>query len=147
MRRQKLQLTREQDYAIRIINELCLTEAERLDVGTLSELTGVTPLFTQKIMRKLSAAGIVSSKKGANGGYALAEGRTPANTSLYDVFKAMNGDELFINACLSGSYECNRPDVVRRHGSCYIKRAMAILNEDIVGLLKDFTFEKLSRLI
>ncbi len=138
-----MQLTREQDYAIRIIYELCRADDVRLDVGTLSELTGVTPLFTQKIMRKLSAANIVSSKKGANGGYMLSEGRNAENISLYEVFKAMNGDELFINACLSGVYECNHPNVMRKNGECYIKKAMSILNENIVNSLRSVTFDKL----
>lgn len=137
-----MQITREQDYAIRIVNELCRNGGNRLDAGKISELTGVTPLFTQKIMRKLSGADIVSSKKGANGGYTLTEGRNPGNISLYDVFKAMNGEDLFINSCLSGAYECTRPDVVR-DGVCCIKKAWSILNADIIKSLKSVTFDRL----
>jgi DNA-binding IscR family transcriptional regulator len=58
-----MRLTLEQDYAIRIVYELCRAK-KRLDVNELSTLTGVTPLFTQKIMRKLNKNSLVESKKG-----------------------------------------------------------------------------------
>jgi len=136
-----MRLTLEQDYSIRIIYELCRNDGKRLDVGDLSELTGVTPLFTQKIMRKLTAAELVESKKGIGGGYTLAEGRTPENTSLYDVFRATES-ELFINACLGGEYQCTRPEVIE-NGECCIKKSIRLLNENLVKSLEAVTFDKI----
>ena len=65
-----MKLTKEQDYAIRIVYELFKTNS-KMTVAEVSEKTGVTPLFTQKIMRKLSSAGLVSSVKGNQGGYVV----------------------------------------------------------------------------
>ena len=136
-----MRFTLEQDYSIRIIYELCRNGDKRLDVGELSLLTGVTPLFTQKIMRKLTAAGLVESKKGVRGGYTLATGRDPKNISLCDVFTATTG-EMCINACLGNSYECTRPEVVNE-GSCCIQKAIKLLNEDLIDALSSVTFEKI----
>ncbi|MBE6896302.1 MAG: Rrf2 family transcriptional regulator [Ruminococcaceae bacterium] len=137
-----MRFTLEQDYSIRIIYELCRNDDKRLDVGELSALTGVTPLFTQKIMRKLTAAGLVESKKGVRGGYMLASGRNAGNISLCDVFEATNG-EVCINACLGDSYECTRPEVVERKGGCCIQKAIKLLNRDLIDALSSVTFEKI----
>ena len=64
----------ESDYAARIV--YCLTKVDgRLDAQSIAEETCVSLRFTLKIMRKLVAAGIVRSFKGAKGGYQLARGR------------------------------------------------------------------------
>lgn len=137
-----MRFTLEQDYSIRIIYELCRNEDRLLDVGELSSLTGVTPLFTQKIMRKLLASGLVESKKGVRGGYTLAEGRNSGNISLEDVFSAITGD-ICINACLGGSYECTRPEVIENRGECCIQRSIRMLNEDLTKALRSLTFERI----
>lgn len=137
-----MRFTLEQDYSIRIIYELCKNGDKRLDVGELSSLTGVTPLFTQKIMRKLTSAGLVESKKGVRGGYTLAAGRSPKNISLFDAFEATTG-ELCINACLGHSYECTRPEVVEHEGNCCIQKAIKLLNQDLIEALSSVTFEKI----
>lgn len=63
----------ESDYAARIV--YCLTKVDgRLDAQSIAEETCVSLRFTLKIMRKLVAAGIVRSFKGAKGGYQLARG-------------------------------------------------------------------------
>lgn len=133
-----MRLTLEQDYAIRIVYELCRAK-KRLDVNELSTLTGVTPLFTQKIMRKLNKNSLVESKKGVQGGYIIS--RPPENISLYDVFSAIDGD-ICINACLSDKYTCNRPEVLK-NSVCYIQNIFKIINDDFINSLKKETFDKL----
>ncbi len=137
-----MRFTLEQDYSVRIIYELCRNENKRLDVGELSELTGVTPLFIQKIMRKLTAAGLVESKKGVRGGYTLAENRNMSNISLADVFSAIEGD-ICINSCLGDSYTCTRPEVIENGGECCIKKAIRMLNDNLTEALRSVSFEKI----
>ena len=84
-----MRLTLEQDYAIRIVYTLCSAD-DILSVSELSQKTGVTPLFTQKIMRKLSQSNIVKSTKGIQGGYELQ--KQPEEISLYDIFESINGE-------------------------------------------------------
>ena len=135
-----MKLTKEQDYAIRIVYELLKTNT-KMTVAEVSERTGVTPLFTQKIMRKLSSAGLVPSVKGNQGGYIMTIPSSDA--SIYDVFKAINGD-LYINSCLDPeSGCCSRPGVEEGKGGCVIRKAIAILNRDLIRSLKNITFKSL----
>ena len=76
----------ESDYAARIV--YCLTKVDgRLDAQSIAEETCVSLRFTLKIMRKLVAAGIVRSFKGAKGGYQLARG--PESVTLRQVIEAV----------------------------------------------------------
>ena len=122
-----MKLTKEQDYAIRIVYELFKTNS-KMTVAEVSEKTGVTPLFTQKIMRKLSSAGLVSSVKGNQGGYIV----------------TLPSCDLYINACLDPeSGCCSRPGIEGAKGGCVIRRAIGILNKDLISSLKKITFESL----
>lgn len=60
----------ESDYAVRIV--YCLARfGQKMDAQRIAEETGVSQRFTLKIMRKLVTAGLVTSFKGAHGGYTL----------------------------------------------------------------------------
>ncbi len=94
----------ESDYAIRIVHRLASAGDKRLDGQTLAEDTHVSPRFTLKIMRKLCAADIVRSYKGAHGGYTLA--RPAEEITLRQVIEAMEGPYRF-SRCLEEGYTCN----------------------------------------
>ncbi len=93
----------ESDYAIRIVHCLAQTE-KRLDAQTIADATCVSLRFTLKIMRKLVAADIVKSYKGARGGYTLS--RSPDSVTLRQVIEAVEGPYRF-SRCLDGEYDCN----------------------------------------
>ena len=67
-----MQITLEADYAVRMIYELA-ADGGRTDGNALAQASGVTVRFSLKILRKLVAAGLVHSYKGAAGGYELAK--------------------------------------------------------------------------
>ena len=68
----ELQMTLEADYAVRIVYELA-SSGGRIDASALAEASGVTVRFSLKILRKLVAAGLILSYKGAAGGYELTQ--------------------------------------------------------------------------
>ena len=93
----------ESDYAARIV--YCLTKVDgRLDAQSIAEETCVSLRFTLKIMRKLVAARIVRSYKGAKGGYVLT--REPSAITLRQVIEAVEGPYRF-SRCLDSNYDCN----------------------------------------
>ena len=92
----------ESDYAVRIVYQMA-QRGERVDACTLAEATGVSQRFTLKIMGKLAAVGVVTSFKGAHGGYELA--RPPAAITLRQVIEAVEGPYRF-SRCVDGGYDC-----------------------------------------
>ena len=99
-----MRITQEADYALRI-TYLLARQSEVLDAGSIAKAVGVTESFTLKILRKLSSAGLLRSKKGVNGGYELA---VPTNeVSMRRVIETIDGP-VEISRCLSGDYVCSR---------------------------------------
>lgn len=99
-----MRITNESDYAIRIVYVLAgknnITSAK-----DISDISGVTLRFALKILRKLSCAGIVTSQKGASGGYMLAK---PADEiSLGEIIEVIDG-EFCINNCIDSQFVCSR---------------------------------------
>jgi Rrf2 family protein len=78
------------DYALRAAVELAALESEWPVKGERLAAGQAIPLrFMENILGELRQAGIVASKRGAEGGYLLA--RPPAEIALADVIRAVDG--------------------------------------------------------
>lgn len=125
----------ESDYAVRIVH--CLAGAgQRMDAQTLAEKTGVSPRFTLKIMRKLGAAEIVRSFKGAHGGYTLA--RPASEITLRQVIEAVEGPYRF-SRCLDKDFDCSRTD----NQPCPFRSIYGRITTMVVKELDAVTFDKM----
>lgn len=81
------------DYAMRALLELTVAaEEENPRLMTRDELAaaqGIPPAFLEAILRQLRAAGIVSSRRGAEGGFRLA--RPAGSVSVAEVVRVLDG--------------------------------------------------------
>jgi len=78
------------DYAIRAALELAAAEGERPVKGERIATAQAIPLrFLENILMQLRHAGLVESRRGADGGYRLA--RPAAGVTLADVIRAIDG--------------------------------------------------------
>jgi Rrf2 family protein len=98
-----MRITLESDYALRIVSELALADG-LVDANTLSEKTSVTPRFTLKILHKLAHGEIVSSCKGAKGGYKLRI--PPDKITLKRIIELIDGP-IAIARCLESTEVCS----------------------------------------
>ena len=94
-------ITRESDYAVRVIR--ALWGENRLSVSDICEKESVTAPFAYKILKKLQKAKIVRGYRGVHGGYALNKGLD--ELTLYDIYAAIDPD-MFIIECLNPEYSC-----------------------------------------
>jgi Rrf2 family protein len=94
-------ITKESDYAVRIIRELA--GGERETVETIAKKERIPYQYCYKILKKLEKSGLVRSYRGINGGYSLAK-QTGAMT-LLDVVRSVDGDILFTE-CLRHDFNC-----------------------------------------
>ncbi len=126
-------LNSETDYAIRIVS--CLADSGiRLDASTISEKTGVTLRYALKILRKLSAGGIVKSYKGAKGGYVLS--REPKNVTLYDVYCTICGPITF-SKCENSNEACTHPA-----GVCFFRKTFEDVSSYMQESFKNVNFSR-----
>jgi len=103
-----LKITQECDYAIRIVLMLAkLGSGKRVDAASIAETQSIPQRFTVKILRKLVQSGLVTSFKGAKGGYQL--GKKAETITLKDVMWVIDGP-VEINKCVNEEYICGRTE-------------------------------------
>ncbi|MFI3228064.1 MAG: Rrf2 family transcriptional regulator [Clostridia bacterium] len=130
-----MKITRESDYAVRIVSYLAKQE-KIIGAKQIAEDTDITQRFALKILRKLCMADILQSFKGNLGGYKLK--RLPENINMKEVIEAIEG-EIAINDCLENNYECSGSNAC----NCVMRQAFATANAALVKELSSKTFDKL----
>ncbi len=134
-----MRISREADYAIRIILYLCLLpEGTKVDARTIAENQDVPLRFALKILRKLNIAGLTKSFRGMYGGYQII--KTPEEISFKDVIEAAEGP-ICLNRCLSDPDYCPRSLVGGK--SCPVHDTLGELQAAISGHFERATFAQL----
>ena len=84
-----MRLTARVDYALRAMCALTAAEGDTVNTETISAREGVPQKFLEGILRDLRRAGLVSSRRGPDGGHALA--LLADNVTVADVIRAVDG--------------------------------------------------------
>jgi len=84
-----MQITLENDYAVRCMVYLKDHRKELSVLGEISAVTHIPPAFLSKILQKMTKSGLVRSQKGKKGGFKLA--KDPERVSVYDILLAASG--------------------------------------------------------
>ncbi|WP_349829276.1 RrF2 family transcriptional regulator [Brevibacterium litoralis] len=82
------------DYAVRAAVELASHPGEPAKAKELAEVQEVPHRFLEGILNDLRRTGIVTSRRGGNGGYQLA--KEPEDVSVADVVRAVEGPLVFV---------------------------------------------------
>jgi len=99
-----LQVPRRVEYALRAVVALArASDAERVSFKDIAEREDIPKDYLAKILRSLVDARIVVSRRGANGGYALA--RPPHEISFLDVIEAADSP-VAVNHCTENGAGC-----------------------------------------
>ncbi len=108
-----LQLTRDGEYAVRAVLHLASQPDGKISLITeISEAQDVPKSYLSKIMQHLTRAGLVKSRRGARGGFALA--RPAQAITLRQVIEAIEGN-IYLNVCLIRKGECKRDEMCPVH--------------------------------
>jgi Rrf2 family protein len=84
-----VQVTARADYALRAVIELARSGHPQLTRDALAARQDIPPKFLESILGELSRAGLLSSRRGAGGGYSLT--RDPSKITLADVIRCVDG--------------------------------------------------------
>ena len=108
----------------------------RVSAGQLAEETGLPAPTVQKLVSKLTAAGLLRSARGVGGGLKLA--RPAAAISLADIVEAVEGP-IALTACVEhGSHSCGLEE------SCSVKPHWPVVNAALRGALAGVALTQLS---
>jgi FeS assembly SUF system regulator len=132
-----MRLTHLADYAVVLMTAAARREpSARLSATELSGETGVPLPTAQKLMGLLASAGLLSSARGAGGGFALA--RPVSAISLADIVEAVEGP-FAMTVCSEGRSDC----ALDAH--CRIKPHMGVVGDAVRGALGAVSLQELAR--
>lgn len=126
------------DYAVVLMSaaaRACGTA--RLNATLLAEATRVPLPTAQKLVSRLSAAGLLTSARGTGGGFRLA--RPAASISLADIVEAVEGP-IALTTCV----DHDRDDCALDH-HCAVKPHWGVVNEAVRAALAGVSLVHLSQ--
>ncbi|MBJ7442991.1 MAG: Rrf2 family transcriptional regulator [Sphingobium sp.] len=126
------------DYAVVLMSAAARhCGATKMNATTLAAETGIPLPTAQKLVSRLSAAGLLESSRGTGGGVRLS--RPPATITLADVVEAVEGP-IAMTACAdTGAHDCTLEQ------DCRIRPHMNVANMAIRSALAGVTIASLTR--
>jgi FeS assembly SUF system regulator len=125
------------DYAVVLMTAAARRRAgERLSATELAGETGVPLPTAQKLMGQLATAGLLSSVRGAAGGFSLS--RPATEISLADIVEAVEGP-IAMTVCSEGRSDC----ALDAH--CRVKPHMGVVGNAVRGALGAVSLVELAR--
>jgi FeS assembly SUF system regulator len=119
-----IKISRLADYAAMIMEVLASHPIQRLSAAQIAQKTPIAMPTVSKVLKALNEAKLVTSERGAHGGYQL--GRPPAQITVADIITAIDGKPM-MTLCAEEKGVCAHDRVCRlRHHWRLI--SMAIFN-------------------
>ena len=131
-----LRISKLTDYGTVLLAHLAANQTGVCSAAEVAEATGVALPTVSKLLKLLARAGLVTSTRGASGGYRLSRG--PHEISAADVIDALEGP-VSITECSASDGDCEHEDV------CSVGSAWQRINVAIRRALQDVTLNDLLR--
>ncbi|HEX2960160.1 MAG: Rrf2 family transcriptional regulator [Ignavibacteria bacterium] len=111
-------------------------------VDVIAKELNIPKEFVSKILQSLREHGIIESKKGKTGGFALA--KDPSQIRLIEIVEAIDGLGIF-NSCVLGFPNCNpeHPCPVHDKWGKLRTEAYKMLSEETLDKFKERTLDKI----
>lgn len=135
-----MKITQEADYALRVVLFLSRMEVgAKVEAKVIAEKENIPLRFLLKLLRKLNAATITKSYRGAHGGYALA--KEPRDINLRQVIEAIDGP-IYVNRCLLDPKACS----AGKTNNCTVHKTLNHIRDNLVRDLESTTFDSLAKM-
>jgi Rrf2 family protein len=135
-----MKLSKKSEYGLRALLELTLaygtTTLQRQDIATRQHI----PLeFLEQILLALKRAGLLSSRRGAKGGYTLI--KQPKDISLGHVIRILDGPLAPISCVSKTAYQKCADCPYSDNTQCPVQHAMGAVRDAIAGILDNYTLK------
>lgn len=124
------------DYAVVILHFLGKRPQDQFTMDTIAAHTLLPKATVRKLLRTLTNAALVVSRRGAHGGYQIA--RAPQEISVADAIAAVEGP-LTLTECCSSPCDCGLAP------SCDLKGSWPSINHIVMDVLNRVSVADLSR--
>ena len=111
----------------------------QVNAAQLAEETGLPVPTVQKLVSKLTAAGLLRSTRGVGGGLKLA--RPAAAISLADIIEAVEGPIALTPCVEQGRHDCGL------EGTCSVRPHWGLVNDTMRGALAGVPLTKLAEVV
>jgi FeS assembly SUF system regulator len=138
VRLEPMRLSSLADYAVVMMSAAArhCGASGRLNATLLADETGLPLPTVQKLVSRLSSAGLIESARGTGGGFRLA--RPPAAISLADIVEAIEGP-IALTACVDAAkHDCCIDE------SCRVKPHWNVVNGAVKGALASVSLAMLA---
>ncbi|MHA3840637.1 RrF2 family transcriptional regulator [Sphingomonas aestuarii] len=134
-----MRLSAQADYAVVMLSAAArhCGGVARLNATLLAEETGLPLPTVQKLVSRLSSAGLIESTRGTGGGFRLS--RPPAAISLADIVEAIEGPIALTTCVDAGRHDC------AIEGNCRIKPHANAVNGAVRGALAGISLANLNQ--
>lgn len=135
-----MRLSAQADYAVVMMSAAArhCGHAGRLNATLLALETGLPLPTVQKLVSRLSSAGLIESARGTGGGFRLS--RPPASISLADIVEAIEGPIALTTCVDEHRHDCTL------EGDCRVRPHWGVVNDAVRGALAAVSLVSLSNL-
>lgn len=126
---------------MRALMELGLETQKGLSLRDISKRQQISLDYLEQIVPALKNAGLVTAKRGAQGGYLLA--KNPEDITVFDALRALEGPFEPMICLTADSGEEN--SACGASGSCAVQEVWRELRDAVEGVLKKLTLAELLR--
>ena len=125
------------DYAVQLLAALARSPERALNARDLSAAAGIAEPTVRKLLKALSRAQLLISRRGVLGGYRLA--RPPEKISVAEILEAIEGPVALT--------ECNVPGgkLCERQSHCGMRKTWQSVNRVIYGALDHLTLSQMAQ--
>ena len=131
-----IRMTKQADYGIVLLTHLAQEPVRLFNANELAGDTQLPAPTVSKILKLLARAGLLSSHRGAKGGYTLARG--PEHITMAQIISALEGP-IAITECIDDT-----PGECLQEPFCAVRGNWQRINEAIRGALEQITLAEMA---
>lgn len=131
-----LKISKLTDYGTLVLSRMAASPETQYSAAELSQKTGLTSTTVSKILKQLTKGEILTSTRGAHGGYQLA--RKTNSISALEIIRAMEGP-VALTECSTDHNDCEIAD------ACQMQSKWQIINLAIRKALSELSLADLSK--
>lgn len=125
-------------YGVRLMLDLAVNYKGRpVLLREVAKRQKISEKYLSQLITPLKAAGLISSSRGAHGGYLLA--KDPRHINLKEIVESLEGP-LSVVECVTAPGVCSRSD------SCVARHVWTATRKQIADFLSSLTLDKLAKM-